>query len=120
MSTQIPDGWKLVSAPDAEVVILEQILSGRARRAFGNSLAHAVSDALDLEQRLADHPDFVRSAFGNPATGRPAVGGSTEPKADPQDDTAPVGVGISDLAAGRSEPEPESDPRSRSDLTPGR
>ncbi len=116
--TTIPEGWTLVhESPDT--VVLERIVAGKAVNATGRELDHAIEDALAFDQRLADFPEHVRSSHGNPACG-PAEGGSTEPKADQQDPTAPKRIGASDLKADRFEREPESDIASRSDLSAGR
>jgi hypothetical protein len=100
---ELPAGWTLAhSGPD--VYRLEKTISGKSRSAVGGTLAHAITDAQDLEARLEAHPSMVRSAYGNPTNPKPSAGGSNEiDQAAPRyaDESPPSQPEAMDLTAGR-------------------
>ncbi len=137
-TTEIPSslvdvGWKLISS-NGDLTVLERLSGGRAVRAVGQDLDAAVEDARALDERLGKWASHARSAHGVvTASGQEAsVRGhvptaAVQPRSEPFNpesdgivQQAPSGVGQSDLQAGRFEQAAESDPSTRSDLTPGR
>src|SRR6266508_1340866 len=93
---ELPEGWVLVHADDNTTVI-EKIMSGKAVRAVGRDLAHAVADGEALLMRLDEYGSFARSAFGNAVNPAPSSGSSETPVApknvgeDPRSEERRVG-----------------------------
>jgi hypothetical protein len=104
-------GWKVTSErvnEDGEpgLVSLERLAGGIARRATGKDLAHAISDARDLEKRLGLWAvSHARSSYGDPVNPQPSTGGSSESNhaarlADGEE-APPPATEASDMQAGR-------------------